>query len=182
MTLEFRPLRAPRFNTRGITKALRRALEKEGKEHRRLLRYTTATWTGTKPQFTSKTIVSSKQISVITAPRGGFPKSHGGQVTGATKWWYLELGTRIRWALMSKDWRSKTIPGGHLTSGTGQGRVIIAGRRAMTMRNIPARPGIKARNWRAAVIKMRSRQFKGLLQREFELIAKNMVTPASLRR
>ena len=131
--------------------------------------------TGTKPQFRSTTTVSTQRLSVVTAPHG--------RGRGAEKWWYLELGTRIRWALMSSDWRSKTGRSrrARLRSSRGRGRVLIVGKRAMTRRNIRPRPGIRARNWRAEVNRLRSRKFKGMLKRIFDFLAQNTITPRSLR-
>lgn len=178
MSFEFRPIpkKALKFDLKGITKGLRRALEEEAKEHRRLLNLTTRSWTGTKPRFQSENVVSKQRIYTATAPRGS---KFGGR--GASKWWWLEEGTRTRWALMSPNWRSKTRRA-QLRSRSGRGRVLIAGRKAMSRRNIRARPGIRARNWRAEVNRRRSRPFKTRLSREFALQAKNIITPKSLRR
>jgi len=180
MTLEFKPIPKKKlnFNIKGRSKALRQTLEEEGQYHKRMLRLTTRRWTGTRPRFQSKTVVSPTRLFVSTAPRGGYPPSGR---SGAAKWWYLEEGTEIRWALMSSDWRSKTRSG-RLRSYGGSGRVLIAGRKAMSKRNIAARPGIDARNWRAEVIRLRSRKFKGRLQREFDLDAQNWIEPKALRR
>ena len=179
MTFEFKPF--PRgkmkFNIKGRSKALRVALEEEGQQHKKMLRLTTRRWTGTKPQFASTTVVSPTKLFVETAPRGAYPPSGR---SGAAKWWYLEEGTEIRWALMSSDWRSKTRRA-QLRSYGGGGRVLIAGRKAMTKRNIRPRPGIEARNWRAEVIRLRSRKFKGRLKREFDIDAQNWIEPKAFR-
>lgn len=133
---------------------------------------TIATWEGIKPRFESSTIVGPTQLAIHTGPIG--------DGEGARKWRFLEAGTRIRWAVMSSPWRSKTRVG-RLSSRRGRGRVVIFGKRAMISRNIRPRPGIQARNWIAEVNKLRSRKFKGLLQRTFEIIARNTITPGSLR-
>lgn len=65
---------------------------------------------------------------------------------------YISKGTPIRWAIMSKDWRSKTKPG-RLRPGPGRGRVVVAGRRRMQKLGIPARPGIKGRKFDKQIIK-----------------------------
>lgn len=168
MTFRFEPIGDDiKFDLKGVTKSLRDALETEGKEHRKLLRKTTEKWSGTKPQFRTKTVVGPTQLTVESAPWG--------QGEGAKKWWWLELGTKTRWALMSSDWRSKTQHR-KLSSGSGAGQVIIAGRKAMQQRGIAARPGIKARDWRWEIHVQRSRKFKGLLQREFDIIARNIMS------
>jgi hypothetical protein len=180
MTLEFKPIPKKKlnFNIKGRSKAMRQALEEEGAIHKRMLRFTTRRWQGTKPQFISKTTVSPTKLFVATAPRGKYPPTGR---SGSAKWWYLEEGTEVRWALMSSDWRSKTRSG-RLRSYGGSGKVLIVGRKAMSKRNIAPRPGIEARNWRAEVIRLRSRKFKGRLQREFNLDAQNWIEPKALRR
>lgn len=165
------------FNIKGRSKAMRSALEEEGKHHKKMLRLTTRRWTGSRPRFQSKIIVSGTKLFVTTAPRGGYPPTGR---SGAAKWWYLEEGTEIRWALMSSDWRSKTRRA-KLRSHGGGGNVLIVGRKAMSKRNIAARPGIEARNWRAEVIRLRSRKFKGRLKREFDIDAQNWIEPKALR-
>lgn len=59
-------------------------------------------------------------------------------------WWYLNLGTSVRRALLSPDWKSKTRPD-WLGSGSGAGCVILVSKRF-------AFPGIQARNWQRIVI------------------------------
>jgi hypothetical protein len=172
-TIRFEPVGNPKFNLKGITSRLRAALDEEAFEHRRLLRQTTKAWEGTRPQFRSQTTVGPTQIAITTAPFGNGP--------GAKKWRWLETGTKIRWAVMSRGWRSKTRRA-WLNSRRGRGQVVIAGKRAMMARNIRPRPGIAPRNWIAEVNKDRSRKFKGLLQRAFDLIARNTITPGGLRR
>lgn len=171
-TFRFVPIATPKFDLKGVTVAMRKAVAREAFEHRRLLRETTKAWESTRPQFRSRTIVGPTQIVVDSGPWGNGP--------GTKKWRWLEYGTEIRWAVMSKDWRSKTRRA-WLSSRRGRGRVLIAGRRAMMARNIRPRPGIEARNWIAEVNKARSRKFKGEMQRTFDLIAKNTITPRSLR-
>ena len=62
---------------------------------------------------------------------------------------YLDEGTSHRWAVTSRDWQSKTSPGGGYQSGPGRGMVWIRGAGAMGRAGIPAQPGIKARLWTA---------------------------------
>lgn len=175
MALEFKPIPKKgklKFNITGMSKDLRKALEAEGKVHKRMLRWTTRRWTGKKPQFVTKTVVSPYTLSVTTAPRG--------KGEGAQKWWWLEEGTEVRWALMSGDWKSKTVSA-RLRSGGGRGKVLLVGKRAMMKRNIAPRPGIEPRNWRAEINRARSRKFKGELRRVFKITAENWITPKALR-
>jgi hypothetical protein len=173
ITFHFEPIGDPTFNLKGITVALREALRREGTEQRRLLDKTTKTWQGDVPYFVSEETVGPTQISVVTGPHGGGK--------GAKKWMYLEEGTKIRWAVMGKGFKPKTRRA-WLNSMKGKGGAVIVGKRAMMARGIRPRPGIKARNWLAEVNKERSRKFKGLMQREFEVIARNTITPGALRK
>jgi len=128
-------------------------LRAEGKVHQKELKKTTRTWQGETPKFESLIGLergSSGSASVMTGPTGSDK--------AVNKWEWLNKGTRIRWALMSRDWQSKTRPR-WFGSGRGAGRVIIAGRRAMTMRGIRPRPGIEARGWSDDLTKRRRRPF-----------------------
>lgn len=127
------------------------ALRAEGRDVVKELRKTTATWSGEKPDFEAIIGLSGEDASVFAGPTGS--------EMGAKKWRWLDAGTRIRWALMSRDWRSKTRPG-FVGSGPGAGRVLLAGRRAMTRRNIAPRPGIQARGWSELIQKRRKRKFR----------------------
>ena len=73
-------------------------------------------------------------------------------------YFYLARGTRLRWALMSRDWRSKTKPR-RIPAKRGRGRAVIAGRRAMQARGLGPRPGIKARNPDKLIAKKRNKGF-----------------------
>jgi len=125
-------------------------LRKEGTVHKQTLRKTVETWKGEKPTFESIICLSGTDATVITGPVGS--------TEGAKKWMWLDQGTKIRWALMSRDWRSKTTPHKY-QSGRGSGRVLIAGRRAMQARGIRPRPGIQARGWSEDLTKQRKGPF-----------------------
>ena len=168
----FEPIPAPTFDLQGVTLRLRKALEEEARQDRRLLDKTTQKWAGTRPQFRSQITIHGTALQIETLPFG--------EGKGAKKWWWLEAGTRIRWAVMSKPFRAKTRRA-WLNSRTGRGGPVIVGRRAMRARGIAPRPGIPARNWRAEVVRLRFRALKGLLQREFDLIARNTIRPATIR-
>jgi len=125
-------------------------LRKEGTVHKQELRKTVKTWRGEKPKFESLIGLTGQDTTVVTGPTGS--------EKAVNKWVWLDQGTRIRWALMSRDWRSKTTPR-KFSSGRGSGRVVIAGRRAMQSRGIRPRPGIKAREWSTLLTKRRKRPF-----------------------
>lgn len=65
---------------------------------------------------------------------------HGG-TKNEWKWVWLTKGTKKRWSVLSKDWRSKTMPK-VITSRGGQGKVLAKG-----MAAVYPRKGIKARMW-----------------------------------
>lgn len=73
-------------------------------------------------------------------------------------YFYLSEGTRIRWALMSRNWRSKTRPG-RIPAGPGRGYAVIVGRRNMLRRGRGPRPGIKARKYDVQIVKKRRAAF-----------------------
>lgn len=93
---------------------------------------TTATWTE-KPNF----LVDRRY-------RGGKPMVE--VVTYDKVWHYLNRGTSVRWAVMSNPYYPKTLHG-RFWSGSGFGRPVIRGQKAMTERDIGPMPGIHARNW-----------------------------------
>lgn len=125
-------------------------LRKEGRFQVRELKKTIRTWTGAKPRFEFLIGLTGEDMSVATGPAGS--------ERGAWKWRWLDAGTRIRWAVMSRDWISKTRVG-WFGSGPGRGRAVIRGRGAMMRLGIPPRPGIKARNWSKDLQKRRKGPF-----------------------
>jgi hypothetical protein len=164
-TLLFAPVGNPKFDLAGIKSRLRTALRDEGTVMKVLMQKTTKTWKH-KPTFAKDEIHTPEQIGVTVGPN---LKTLPGRV-----WMYLDGGTKIRWAVMSGDWRSKTRPG-VLGSRPGRGRAVIWGRRAMTKRGIAPRPGIQARHWSEAIHKLRAAKFEAQLKREFDLIARDTI-------
>lgn len=79
-----------------------------------------------------------------------------GDSKGTKKWIWLNGGTRVRYATMSQDWKSKTKPG-VLKSGRGRGKVLYVNRRR-------PRPGIHAREWTLIIFKSRSPEFKNIIE------------------
>lgn len=103
-----------------------------------------------KPTFSTQVEVSSSKIVI----RSG---------TSDPVWNYLDKGTSVRHAVMSRDWVSKTKPstgGGavvNLTPGPGRGRRVFVSRRIN-------RPGIKARRFTTAIRGMYERSLPNRLQ------------------
>lgn len=118
-------------------------LRAEGVDQRKVLDQTTASWTGDKPKFDSLISLSGGAAQVLTGPTGN--------TMGIKKWNWLNEGTRVRYATMSKNWRSKTSPGS-FRSGAGRGRMLFVSRRR-------PRPGIQARDWTGKLTKQRRQPF-----------------------
>lgn len=129
-----------------VRKELLNALRAEGRDVKKLYEPTVATWKGDKPFFEILIGLTGRDASVLVGPNGS--------KEALKKFKFLDEGTRIRWALMSSDWKSKTKPGS-LKSGGGRGRVVVVGRKAMRK----PRPGIKARGWTPMIKKRRRKPF-----------------------
>lgn len=136
-------IRPKKLQVERIARTVLKAAEDEGREHQKILNQTTASWTGDKPKFESLTDVSGGSASVLTGPTGN--------TMGVKKWNWLNEGTRVRRAVMSRNWRSKTRPGS-FSSGSGRGRVVFISKRI-------SRPGIKARGWTDKLTKQRHQPF-----------------------
>ncbi len=73
---------------------------------------------------------------------------------------WIDKGTPKRWAVMSRDWRSKTKPR-FIGSGPGQGRKRIVGKAAMIKAGYKTpKPGIEARNFSLVIKRRHSKPFK----------------------
>lgn len=136
-----------KLNIEPFRRAMLNAVEAEAMIERNQLRKTTATWQGDKPTFTSETSIKGGNLTVITGPAGN--------AMGAKKWVWLDQGTRVRYATMSGDWRSKTRVK-WFGSGPGKGRMLFVNRRR-------PRPGIQARGWSEALTLTRKNAFRKLV-------------------
>jgi hypothetical protein len=103
------------------------------------LEKTVATWEEHKVIFLRQVKYDAAGNASVTV----FPSGDQGSVN---IWNYLNAGTSERWAVVSKDWRSKTWPGRHVAQ-PGSGHIVMAGKGKMTAAGIAAQPGIKARKW-----------------------------------
>lgn len=149
-TFLFKSIKPQKLNVDAIRLELLNALRAEATEVKKQYRQTVSTWSDP-PSFDSAISLSGGDASVLVGPTGTDRQ--------VKKFLYLDEGTSIRWAVMSRDWRSKTRPGS-LNSGPGAGHVVIAGRRAMQSRNIQPRPGIQARNFSGTIAERRRRPFQ----------------------
>ena len=151
VSLSAKVIKPKRLQIDAIRLEILNELRKEGTEHKKLLQQTVSTWKGEKPAFETLIGLDKSNAIVITGPVGS--------TEAVNKFRWLDEGTKIRWAVMSPDWKSKTSVGA-FKAGNGRGRVLIAGRRAMTRRGIRPRPGIKARGWTAKITKQRKVPFR----------------------
>lgn len=164
VAISFKAIKPQKLKVDAISEQILYALQDEAREHKRQLDKTVSSWAKEKPKFSSLIDLNkSGDATVITGPTGA----------GSDKWEWLDKGTKIRWALMSRDWRSKTSPGS-FASGRGSGRVVIAGRRAMQARGIGPRPGIKARGWSDQLTKQRKRPFQRRVIKAMQDGARNL--------
>lgn len=152
------------LNSKALRDELIKAVKAEGKIHKRELGKPVATWNDA-PKMESTFTDGGTFLSVFTGPTGSD--------LAVNKFTWLDKGTRIRWALMSQDWKSKTKPGS-FSSGGGRGRVVIAGRRAMSRRGIRARPGIAARGWTEQLQKQRRKPFTNAMVKAIQTGAKKV--------
>jgi hypothetical protein len=98
------------------------------------LRSTTDTWNGAKPDFPRSGGIHIKttgdDVFIEIVPTG--------DQEGINKWVWLDEGTDVRLAFMSKDWVSKTEPG-RFRSGSGTGEVLFIRKQSTDF--------IEARGW-----------------------------------
>jgi hypothetical protein len=104
---------------------------------------TTRSWTGEKPKFVIVKAIRASEMRLSVRVTG--PEK------GRRKWWYLEKGTRVRYAVMSKDFVAKTTTG-QIYSVAGRGGAVHVSR-------AHPRPGIQARRWRETTKKRHEKTF-----------------------
>lgn len=143
IVLQVKAIKAKKMNLKRVREELLKAAESEGKEVQKLYGQTVASWSGDKPRFESLVEVGRDDVTVLTGPNGS------NEALNKFKW--LDEGTRVRYATMSQDWKSKTKPG-VLKSGRGRGKMLFVNKRR-------PRPGIKARGWTELIQKRRKRPF-----------------------
>jgi hypothetical protein len=91
-------------------------------------------------EATTRTWVNQPTFTPVQTARGWQV-----QVNPAEPYKFVDRGTRVRFAFMSKDWKSKTKPG-VIASFKGAGRVLFISRKR-------PRPGIQARNFTDTITK-----------------------------
>lgn len=164
ITMALKYIKPKKLKVDAIRLELLNELRKEGKDQKKELEKTIKTWKDEKPNFKSLISLTSNYAAVATGPSGN--------TKGAQKWQWINDGTKIRWALMSSDWQSKTKKG-TFKSTRGRGKVVIAGKRAMMQRGIAPRKGIEARDWSGKLTKQRKVPFQRRLIKAMQRAGKN---------
>jgi hypothetical protein len=117
------------------------------KETLRRLRRTVHTWSAPQPKFTADI---RRQGSLI-----------GMEVqTDSTIYKFIDQGTRVRRAIMSSDFVSKTVPGS-LKTRRGRGGVVFIGKNVN-------RPGIKARKFTETISKEMETDAPKIIDKQIE--------------
>lgn len=147
---QFKVVKPKQLSIGAVRANILNALKDEGKHAVSLLNQTIENWQDP-PRMTSEIGYKGGDVAMIAGPTGG--------MEAVKKWHYLNSGTRIRYAVMSRDWQSKTHPGS-LRSGRGQGRVVARGRKQVPR----PMPGIEARGWTSTINKMMRKGFHRKIQ------------------
>lgn len=127
-------------------KLILRAAEKQIRKEVDLVFYdfylTTETWKN-RPKFEKEIVVTGDGVT-------------GKVWTNNKIYGYINYGTKVRRAVMSRDWKSKTRKG-FIGSGQGKGRVVAISKRI-------TRPGIKAREFDKTIVRRLKKRFVKNLQ------------------
>lgn len=126
------------FKSAAFVTEIEKVLHEEVRELNRLYKQTYVTW-DRKPLMHKEVKIGSREAYAEVS-------------TDDKKMLWLDDGTRIRHALMSRNWVSKTKPN-RLKSGIGRGRKVRVSRQIQ-------RPGIEPRNWSKIIAGIRERQFQ----------------------
>jgi hypothetical protein len=96
------------------------------------------TWVGDKPEFKYKATKDADVYKLLVTTKDE-------DSAGTNKYRWLNFGTKVRRALMSRDFKAKTTPG-FLGSGRGRGKMLFVSKKL-------ERPGIKPRKWEHMIYK-----------------------------
>jgi hypothetical protein len=131
-------IKPKKLDVAAIRVELEKAVTWEGEAIRKEYEKTTRTWHH-KPVFEVLPEVSNTEVSVLVG-------------TDDKIYLFLDEGTKVRYATLSRDWQSKTTPG-IIGSGPGRGRVLFVSKKR-------PRPGIKARRFTPTIQSRRKRPFQ----------------------
>jgi hypothetical protein len=125
MKLSITPLNKIKIDDKVFTKHLKKQMDIEAESMRDSHELTTKTWRH-KPVFRKYVRVTENEVYLSVTTQDDIYR-------------YIDQGTKVRYALMSKDWISKTKPR-VLTPGGGRGHMVFVNKKIR-------RPGIKARKF-----------------------------------
>jgi hypothetical protein len=138
-----------KFDIAGALALLADGVQTEGEEQQKEYEKTTRTWRN-KPKHELEFSRTKKEIKATN-------------ITDNRIYFFLHEGTKVRYAILSPDWKSKTTPRS-LSSRQGQGRVVFISKKF-------PQPGIEAREWTDVIIRKRKRPFKRNMQNVMKTIA-----------
>jgi len=130
------------FKSRAFVDEIEKVLNIEKKELSKLYKQTYGSWDNL-PTMHEEVKIGSRE-------------AHAEVSTDDKKMLWLDDGTKIRHALMSRDWVSKTKPN-RLKSGRGRGRRVRVSRQIQ-------KPGIEPRNWSKIIAGIREPKFQRNVQ------------------
>jgi len=147
--VQFRKVIPRKLSVAGMVAQMVQAGVKDAQNMVRDLDKTTKTWKGEKARFNSQIAVTPAWNPLASS----FPNRITTTVSlmedssrGAMKWKFLEGGTRVRYAIMSKNFRAKTRLR-ELNSWAGAGGALLTKSGKVVLAMKYPRPGIKARKW-----------------------------------
>jgi hypothetical protein len=144
-----------KLDTSAVKQSVRNVMRAEIEKIKKKLEETTEFWDGEKPQFKSTTHVGSN-FSLVA-----YAVALKNDTFGAQKWFWLNDGTSVRWAMMSPNFSPKTKPN---TFSTRPGveeysQPLFVGPISFAYKNrlykghrpnigtVKPQPGVKRRNW-----------------------------------
>jgi len=148
MPFQFKPILPAVFKDDAFRVEFLAGLRESGTELAKEFERTTRTWLQDKPKFTPQSSTASNKLTLDVVMVGS--------EMAKSKWVWINFGTKVRYATMSQDWKSKTQVG-MLDSGSGRGRKLFVSKRH-------PRPGIKARGWNKIIAKEFQKKFTDRMQ------------------
>lgn len=139
-----------RFDLDAALALLADGVQTEGETQQKLYEKTTRTW-GNKPDHELEFSQTKAEIKAMN-------------VTDNRIYFFLHDGTKVRYAVLSPDWKSKTTPG-ILGSGPGRGKVLFVSKKRPM-------PGIEARKWTDVIVRQRKRPYKQNMEKIMVTIAR----------
>ena len=142
----FKTILPKKLQTQKMLNVLVNGCTEMGKQMVKDFEATTKTWQGDKPNFRAKVVIDPPNMPMF----GKFPNKISVEVRplddnsrGAMKWFFLNYGTKVRYAMMTPGFIPKTTIG-NLSSRAGKGKMLFVSKKHPM-------PGIKARKWNIAL-------------------------------